>query len=171
MVITTARITQCAFFAPLKTLKNGLWRQFQKCLRTLYGIPQASKRLAEQSGCTLAAGDVYIARGFFHSSKGNIKMRTVFKIILVSLGLMAIHGTAAADDQLLRGQDKAMYQSIAMQGDQALLDIRASVVASIPQSVNQQMATSLSPLAVAGSMSHAKDIRADMTVTAKVIGL
>lgn len=98
-------------------------------------------------------------------------MRTVFKIILVSLGLMAIHGTAAADDQLLRGQDKAMYQSIAMQGDQALLDIRASVVASIPQSVNQQMATSLSPLAVAGSMSHAKDIRADMTVTAKVIGL
>ncbi len=98
-------------------------------------------------------------------------MRTACKMILVSLGLMAIHGTAAADDQMLPGQDKAMYRSIAMQGDQALLDIRASVVAAIPQSVNQQMAASMSPLAADGSMSRAKDINADMTVTAKVFGL
>ncbi len=98
-------------------------------------------------------------------------MRTAFKIILASLGLMAIHGTAAADDQMLPGQDNAMYQSIAMQGDQALQNIRASVVASIPQAVNQQMAASLSPLAEVGSMSRVKDINADMTVTAQVIGL
>ncbi len=98
-------------------------------------------------------------------------MCKAFKIILASLGLMAIHGTAAADDQMPPGLNKAMYRSIAMQGDQALLDIRASVVASIPQSVNQRMAASLTPLAEAGSMSRAKDISADMTVTAKVSGL
>lgn len=97
-------------------------------------------------------------------------MRTAFKMIFVSLGLMAIHGAAAADDQMLDGQNGALYQSIAVQGEQALQNIQASAVASIPQSVNQQMAASLSPLAEAGSMSSANDIDADMTVTAKVIG-
>jgi len=77
-------------------------------------------------------------------------MRTVIKAIVVSLGLMAVHGTASADDEMSHVQNRALYPSIAVQGNQALLDIRASVVASIPKAMNQQMAASLPQPAEAG---------------------
>lgn len=93
-------------------------------------------------------------------------MRTSIKVIVATLGLMALHGAVAADDQMLNDQGRVLYRSIAVQGDQALLDIRASVVASISQSMNQQMAASLPQLAEAGNLSRAQHVAGDTELMA-----
>lgn len=94
-------------------------------------------------------------------------MRTTIKVIAASLGLLALQGAAAAEGQ---DQNRALYHSIAVQGDQALLDIRASVVGSIAPSMNQQMAASLAQLAVADEPNHAQQVDADGDLTAMALG-
>lgn len=97
-------------------------------------------------------------------------MRTAIKIIVASLGLMALHGTATAEDQMLNEQSRALYRSIAAQGDQALLDIRASVVGSISQFVNRQMAASLPQLAEAGHPNHSQRLDGNTDLTSIAMG-
>lgn len=94
-------------------------------------------------------------------------MRTTIKVIVASLGLLALQGAAAAEGQ---DQNRALYHSIAVQGDQALLDIRASVVGSIAPSMNQQMAASLAQLAVADEPNHVQQLDADSDLTAMALG-
>lgn len=93
-------------------------------------------------------------------------MRASIKVIVASLGLIALQGTAAADDHMLNGQSRALYRSIAMQGDQALLDIRTSVVDSISQFMGHQMAVSLPQLTASDSQNASRQVGGDMDLTA-----
>ncbi len=70
-------------------------------------------------------------------------MRTSIKVIAATLGLVGIMGNALADDQSSQPRNRGLHLAIALQGDQALLDIRSASADSIELSIRSQMATSL----------------------------
>lgn len=76
-------------------------------------------------------------------------MRTFITNTLVGLTVLIAAGSAHAAEDTSTATNRALHLSIALQGDQALVDIRSSVVAALPQLMREQMETALPRFVVA----------------------
>ncbi len=63
--------------------------------------------------------------------------------IAAALCLIASAGLAQAEEASPRPADRTLHYVIALQGDQALLDIQSAAAAAIPESVNASMEAAL----------------------------
>ena len=80
-------------------------------------------------------------------------MRTSVTAFVLGLAALSSMGAAQAEAPSAPTPNRSLHLAIALQGDQALLDIQAAMVESLPAQVRQQMNTAL-PLVLgsAGSL-------------------
>lgn len=65
------------------------------------------------------------------------------KKTLAGLALLMIWNGAQAEPETMPAPGHDLHYVIALQGDQALVDIRADMLAALPQVIDQQMETAL----------------------------
>ncbi len=73
-------------------------------------------------------------------------MHTFFKTVAVTFSLFATAGVAHADEQQTSSVEGPLGMVIAVQGDQALVDIQQALTHTIASSVTQLMETSLTEI-------------------------
>ncbi len=93
-------------------------------------------------------------------------MRISIQAIAAALSMMALQGNAIADDQRVNTPNRALHLSIALQGDQALLDIRTSALGSISNAIEHQMATFLPRVSAADHANQEQRARGGIDLAA-----